>query len=175
MVARPPRQGLTVIWSVPEDTSGFAMAAMTKGTNKPLMRQVWVVLARGIMKAEGTLGRQTRFSRVAKLNGHSLLRVTLEPGHAADVRRLLARAGHPVVGDRRAGHPATNRHFEERYMLDRPFLHCTELAWTAATSMGPPLVDSSASVWESAASPLPGELTTVLARLGYLISKSGND
>ena len=82
-----------------------------------------------------------------------------------EIQRGLARMGHAVVGDARHGHAPTNRHFEEKYALDRPFLHCTRLI-LRHPSTGVPLRIENA---------LPGELMVVLGRMGYLPSKSRND
>jgi 23S rRNA pseudouridine1911/1915/1917 synthase len=94
-----------------------------------------------------------------------LLHVTLERGNVAELRRELAHHGHPIVGDRRCGHDPTNRHFEERYLLDRPFLHCVELSFSHPRTLSTIQVRSE----------LPGELGIVLARLGHLPSMSRNE
>jgi 23S rRNA (uracil1939-C5)-methyltransferase len=146
-----------LIWTAPEDTSGFAVSSR-HALPKPEPRQECLVLARGIMAARGRIGKKATYARLAKLNGHSLLRVILEHGNASDLRRDLAQRGHAVVGDRRRGHEPTNRHFEERYMLDRPFLHCVEL------SFAHPRTRSTIQVRQE----LSGELGMVLTRLSPL-------
>jgi 23S rRNA-/tRNA-specific pseudouridylate synthase len=118
-----------------------------------------------MMASRGRIGKKSIYARLAKLKGHSLLRVTVERGHVADLRRDLARRGHPVVGDRRCGHEPTNRHFEERYSLDRPFLHCAELVFSHPRTLSAIQVRSD----------LPGELGMVLTRLGHLASMSPNE
>jgi 23S rRNA (uracil1939-C5)-methyltransferase len=146
-----------LIWTAPEDTSGFAVS-FRHTLPKPEPRQECLVLARGVMAARGRIGKTATYTRLAKLNGHSLLHVILEQGNASDLRRDLAQRGHAVVGDRRRGHEPTNRHFEERYMLDRPFLHCVVL------SLAHPCTRSTIQVRQA----LPGELGMVLTRLSPL-------
>jgi 23S rRNA (uracil1939-C5)-methyltransferase len=153
------------VWSMPDDVSGFTI--WSRGSAAPCLapRQVFVVLARGRMAKRGRIGKKWTYARLAKLNGHSLLRVTIEQANASDLRRALAQSGHPVVGDRRCGHDPTNRHFEERYLLDRSFLHCVELSFSH------PRTRSTIQVQTD----LPGELGMVLTRLGHLASMSQNE
>ena len=165
VAASPPRSSdFRLAWSSSEDESGFAVWCR-EAAPRFAMRQVCLVLARGIMAARGRIGKSSTYARIAKLNAHSLLHVTTERGNAADLRRDLARMSHPVVGDRRHGHAPTNRHFEERYLLDRPFLHCVELSFSH------PRTRSTIQT----RSDLPGELGMVLTRLGHLPSMSPND
>ena len=68
--------------------------------------------------------------------------------------------GHPVVGDRRFGDHATNRHFEETHTLDRLFLHCTRLS-SAKASLGTTFeTPTDASIH----CPLSDELAALLAK-----------
>jgi 23S rRNA (uracil1939-C5)-methyltransferase len=150
-----PEGDLPLAWSAPEDASGFTVWAASSIES---VRQGWLVLARGLMAARGSVGKKTSFERLAKLNGHSLIRVMVERSNVSDLRRDLARIGHHVVGDRRCGHEPTNRHFEERYLLDRPFLHCFELSFSHPRTRQALTVRSA----------VPGDLETVLARLGPL-------
>lgn len=151
-----------VVWATPDDASGFAVWSRGAATVRLAPRQVCLVLARGMMATRGRIGKKSTYARLAKLKGHSLLRVIVVHGSVSDLRRDLARRGHPVVGDRRCGHEPTNRHFEERYLLDRPFLHCAEV------SFAHPRTSSTIQV----RSDLPGELGMVLTRLGHLASMS---
>ena len=155
--AQPPSD-TRLAWATPDDTSGFTIWSRATSAARLAPRQGWVVLARGFMARRGRIGKQSTYERLAKLNGHSLLRVEIERGNALDLRRELARRGHPVVGDRQAGHEPTNRHFEERYLLDRPFLHCLELTFAH------PRTGSTVQAHAN----LPGELGAVLSRLGPL-------
>ncbi len=145
-------------WATPGDASGFTVWSRGADAMQLVPRQVWLVLAKGMMASRGRIGKKSTFARLAKLKGHSFLRVTVERGSASDVRRDLARRGHPVVGDKRCGHDPTNRHFEERYLLDRPFLHCAELSFSHPRTRSTIQVESD----------LPGELGMVLTRLGPL-------
>ena len=98
----------------------------------------YLVLSRGITRPKGTIalplrddGRlreaRTRYRREQIVGGHSLLRVRIEHGRTHQIRRHLAALGHPVLGDARTGHAASNRHLAERFGLDRPFLHCARI------------------------------------------------
>jgi 23S rRNA (uracil1939-C5)-methyltransferase len=128
-------------------------------------RKRYVALVRGITHGKGIIRRDlrdegralratTRFTRRAIVGGHSLVRASPEEGRMHQIRRHLASIGHPLLGDARYGHPASNRHLWERAGLDRAFLHAEriELALT-----------DGARVIESA---MPADLTLVLERLG---------
>jgi 23S rRNA (uracil1939-C5)-methyltransferase len=120
----------------------------------------YVALARGIWSARGAVKRgragesapRTRYRRLEVALGQSLLEITPSVGDKQQIRRHLASIGHPLVGDSRHGHAATNRHFAERYGLDRTFLHCAriEIAIPGQTPL----------VFEA---PLAGDLASVLA------------
>jgi 23S rRNA (uracil1939-C5)-methyltransferase len=101
-------------------------------------RKEYVAGVRGIARAKGSISRpllehgraleaRTRYVRSASAGGHSLLRVAPEQGRTHQIRRHLAAIGHPLLGDLRYGHAATNRHLLERHGLDRPFLHCARI------------------------------------------------
>jgi 23S rRNA (uracil1939-C5)-methyltransferase len=153
-----PRGGdeARLVWASQEDVSGFSVWSRG-GVARLAPRQVCLILARGMMSSRGRIGKKATYARLAKLKGHSLLRVTLERGNVSELRRELARRGHPVVGDRRCGHEPTNRHFEERYLLDRPFLHQVELSFSHPRTRATIQVHAD----------LPGELGIVLNRLGH--------
>ncbi len=94
-------------------------------------RRLYLVGARGIAPAKGVVNRpvrgasaRTRYRRLAVVHGHSVLRVEAEPGRPEQIPLHLAGIGHPVLGDGRFGHAATNRHLAERHGIDRPVLHC---------------------------------------------------
>jgi 23S rRNA (uracil1939-C5)-methyltransferase len=152
------------------DTSGVCLFAKDPKFVAELARQLaasqkrYVALVRGVASAKGVVNRplreaggdvpaRTRYRRLDIAGGHSLLAIHPEQGRKHQIRRHLASLGHPVIGDRRYGHAATNRHFEERYALDRAFLHCQTISLKSADRE---------HVFESA---LPGELRTVLAAL----------
>jgi 23S rRNA (uracil1939-C5)-methyltransferase len=117
-----------------------------------------LVLCRGVTAKEGVVGRRTHFRRIARAAGHSVLRVRVRGDGDARIESDLARIGHPVVGDARHGHAPTNRHFEERYALDRPFLHCMKVEFDHPRT-GARIV---------AEGTLPGELAMVLGRTGLV-------
>jgi 23S rRNA (uracil1939-C5)-methyltransferase len=97
---------------------------------------------------------RTRYRRERVVGGHSLVSIAVAPV-APTVRRHLSAIGHPILGDARHGHAASNRHFAERHALDRPFLHCRRLA-LAHPATGRELVVECE---------LAGDLAAVLARL----------
>jgi 23S rRNA (uracil1939-C5)-methyltransferase len=128
-------------------------------------RKIFVAAARGVTPSKGAITRElredgrlyaarTRYRRLAVASGHSILRVIPEQGRTHQIRRHLAAIGHPVIGDERYGHAATNRFFEEKNGLDRAFLHCVRIEIDHPAS-GPRLVFEA---------PLPGDLRAVLER-----------
>jgi 23S rRNA (uracil1939-C5)-methyltransferase len=70
----------------------------------------------------------TRYRRASVIGGHSLLELWPEHGPKHQLRRHLASIGHAILGDERYGQESSNRHFEHRHGLDRPFLHCASLS-----------------------------------------------
>jgi 23S rRNA (uracil1939-C5)-methyltransferase len=128
--------------------------------------KIYVALVRGETTAEGTVDRSlhegkrtleatTHWKRIETLGGHSLLEVRPEEGRTHQIRRHLAAIRHPVLGDARYGHPASNRYFEEKHGLDRTFLHCARIAITHPRTRAALVVEA----------PLAGDLEGVLERL----------
>lgn len=124
----------------------------------------YLALARGVTHARGTIRRPlrdagkprpalTRYRRLEVVGGHSLLELTPERGPRRQLQRHLASIGHPILGDSRHGDGASNRHFEHRHGLDRPFLHLASLQL--------PLADGAREI----SAPLPGDLAAVLDAL----------
>jgi 23S rRNA (uracil1939-C5)-methyltransferase len=101
------------------------------GKNKP---------ARTSLTVEGALGE------------HTIVRAEPHEGRTHQIRRHLAGIGHPVLGDARYGHAATNRFMVERHGLDRTFLHAARLELRHPRT-GERLVLEA---------PLPGDLTSVV-------------
>jgi 23S rRNA (uracil1939-C5)-methyltransferase len=145
---------------------GNSLAAWTDAYGREDCVKSYLVLVRGITREKGTvrsplidrgkpLDALTRFERVEVVGGHSLLRVTPETSRKHQIRRHLAQLEHPVLGDARHGHAPSNRHFAEKYLLDRPFVHCERVEITAPAGGGR----------LSVTSPLPGDLQYVLDRL----------
>jgi 23S rRNA (uracil1939-C5)-methyltransferase len=121
-------------------------------------RVIYVAAVRGITPVKGRCQR-TRYRRVSKASGHSVLRIVAEvfdAQRAPPIGRHLASIGHPILGDERYGHAPTNRYFAEKCGLDRPFVHCARIE-LAHPDSGTPLVVEAR---------LPGDLTAVLVRMG---------
>lgn len=163
---------LTPVHSLDLGTSGACWFARRPEHAAPLERALslgeitYLALARGITHGKGKISRSlveagkprpavTRYRRRAIAGGHSLLELHPEQGRKHQLRRHLASIGHAVLGDARYGQQASNRHFEHRHGLDRPFLHCATLR--VPLERGP--VEISA--------PLAGDLAAVLASLGH--------
>jgi 23S rRNA pseudouridine955/2504/2580 synthase len=91
----------------------------------------------------------TRFRRVAGNQRYSLLRLELISGRKHQIRRQLADAGHPLIGDRRYGGPNILNQ-------QQPFLHCCTLAWPG----------SSADQRLTVTCPLPQDLQHLLSAVG---------
>jgi 23S rRNA (uracil1939-C5)-methyltransferase len=130
-------------------------------------RTVYLGAARGVTASKGTVTRdlrdggkahaaRTHYRRLAIASGHSVLRVVPEGGRPHQIRRHLAAIGHPLLGDARYGHAMTNRYFDEKNGLDRPFLHRSRLEFDHPDS----------GVRQVVESPLPGDLRAVLERMG---------
>jgi 23S rRNA (uracil1939-C5)-methyltransferase len=83
-----------------------------------------------------------------------VLRVEPEQEQTHQIRRHLAGLGHPVLGDARYGHAPSNRYFEEKFGLDRPFLHCARLELAHPRTGAPLLLEA----------PLAGDLAAVAER-----------
>ncbi len=155
-------RGMTVLLDkVDDEVSGVVLVTSEQGASAlrgtvqdPESSEAYVVLCVGKVAARGRRGGSWR--RLAVIGGHSLVRVERTALGGAPIMQELSRAGMRVVGDRRFGHEATNRYFEERHTLDRPFAHRLSVE-LASGALG--------RVWRAQA-PLPGDLATVLVRLG---------
>ncbi|HEY3817427.1 MAG TPA: pseudouridine synthase [Polyangiaceae bacterium] len=128
-------------------------------------RAVYVVAVRSVTPSKGAITRdlredgklfaaRTRYRRLAVAAGHSVLRVVPEQGRPHQIRRHFAAIGHPVLGDDRYGHAMTNRYFEEKNGLDRPFIHCVRLEFDHPDTGARHIVEAA----------LPGDLRAVLER-----------
>jgi 23S rRNA (uracil1939-C5)-methyltransferase len=140
--------------------------AWSRALHSPSARKVYVAAVRGAIPETGEVTRELRegkkarkastgYLRLALRAGHSLVEVVPGQGRTHQIRRHLSAIGHPVLGDTRYGHAATNRFFEEKHGLDRTFLHCARVELDHPTS-GKRLVIEA---------PLAGDLKTVLERL----------
>jgi 23S rRNA (uracil1939-C5)-methyltransferase len=162
-----------LLWSPDADESGaLVFGKQTLPTSnhgeRPEFLTERVALVRGVTRKRGFLGT-TQYERIDVAGGHSLVRwSTREPG--SRVRRALARIGHPVVGDSRYGDRPTNRHFEEKHTLDRPFVHCTKVEVTRRS----PRAEGVRPNQETQLvihCPLADELAAVLAKFGIDAAK----
>jgi 23S rRNA (uracil1939-C5)-methyltransferase len=142
------------------------VARWSQALGAPATRKVYLAATRGAPEASGVIDRPlteggrslratTRFEVIEVLAGHALLELSPDEGRTHQLRRHLASIGHPVLGDARYGHAPTNRHFEEKYALDRTFLHCSRI------ELAHPRTGELLRVQ----SELPGDLTTVLDRM----------
>ncbi|HTB73089.1 MAG TPA: pseudouridine synthase [Polyangiaceae bacterium] len=158
--------GLVVFARSPEYLARWQRAlseATTRATHVAAVRGITPIKGR-IPRAErpsdgGPAPPRTRYRRVSKAAGHSVLRVVAEPmdvRRAPPIRQHLASVGHPVLGDERHGHAPTNRYFAEKCGLDHTFLHCARIELTHPDSGTPLVVEA----------PLPGDLLAVLERMG---------
>jgi 23S rRNA (uracil1939-C5)-methyltransferase len=157
------------------ETSGAAFFALSQEAARRFGRLMesheiereYLALVRGRARPRGVVNRplkeqgqerfaRTRYRLLATPANHSLVAVELETGRTHQIRRHMEGIGHPVVGDDRYGHAATNRHFRERYGLVRPFLHSHRAAFEH------PFTGEIVRVRAY----LPGDLATVLARSG---------
>jgi 23S rRNA (uracil1939-C5)-methyltransferase len=162
---------LTPLQRLDLGTSGVCWFARRPELVAPLARalelgeKTYLALARGITHDKGKISRPlpdsgkraaaiTRYRRSAIIGGHSLLELRPEQEVKHQLRRHLASIGHAILGDARYGQAASNRHFEHRYGLDRPFLHCTTLRV--------PLAGGTVEI----SAPLAGDLAAVLDGLG---------
>jgi 23S rRNA (uracil1939-C5)-methyltransferase len=172
--ATPPRPGHRLLWAAAEQASGLALwskqpatfALFQKALRTPEARMRHLALAKGSSHKKGRLGDRARYERMSPGGGHSFLNLTTTQAATQTlIVCQLARIGHPLIGDPRSGHAPTNRHFEEKYALDRLFLHGSRLELEHPKTKAPLTVDL----------PLPGDLALVLERLGYLASMSRNE
>lgn len=156
------------------DTSGVCLftkraevvAAWQATFAGPDAHKHYLALVRGQVREKGRIARPivergreraavTRYRLLEKLAGHALLEITPESGRTHQIRRHLASIGHPVLGDERYGHTASNRHLVERYWLDRPFLHCASFSFAHPRTSTPLQIEA----------PLSPDLACVLERL----------
>jgi 23S rRNA (uracil1939-C5)-methyltransferase len=154
--------GVVLFARTPKD-----VAAWQRGMTGGSARKVYLAATRGVLPTKGSVTRdlrdgdtvqpaRTKYRRLSVFSGHCVARVMPEQGRTHQIRRHLSQIGHPVLGDERYGHAPTNRHFEEKYGLDRTFLHCVRFELEHPQTQARLVVES----------PLPGDLQTVLERAG---------
>jgi 23S rRNA (uracil1939-C5)-methyltransferase len=170
--ARRGLAGAAPLHRLDAETSGVCLfakraevvATWQRALAAPEARKRYAALVRGVGRGKGRVARPlrhagrdrdaaTRYRRSEVIGGHALLEITLETGRTHQIRRHLAAIGEPVLGDARHGHAASNRHFFERWFLDRAFLHCASIelahpASGAALAIEAPLAPDLAAVLE---------------------------
>jgi 23S rRNA (uracil1939-C5)-methyltransferase len=133
-------------------------ASLRAALGHPRAQFTYLALCRGIVARSGVVQRRTGYRRLARAAGHSVVAVTVRGANTTRIERDLALIGHPVIGDARHGHAPTNRHFEEKYALDRPFLHCIKVEFDHPRTGNRILAGGTVA----------SELTVVLGRLGLV-------
>jgi RluA family pseudouridine synthase len=104
-----------------------------------------------LVPAKGSYkGALTRFRPVATVGSHTLLELELITGRRHQIRRQLAEAGWPILGDTRYGGGTMPG-------LHRIFLHCHQLTFQQPATGTNVLIDS----------PLPAELQDLMQALGF--------
>jgi 23S rRNA pseudouridine1911/1915/1917 synthase len=115
------------------------------------LRDAWVSGRKAVAReGEAQKPARTRWRVRERLEGATVLEVTLDTGRQHQIRVHLAHIGLPVLGDRVYGHP-------DRQVLPapRPLLHAGHLAFAH------PMTGQRVAV----ESPLPGDFTRAVARL----------
>lgn len=141
-------------YDLPEDASG---AWVKKDAGKATELDVsGFALVKGVPRARGRLanareGKPATYQRLQVASGHSLVRFT--GIGIGELRKQMARFGHPVLGDPRHADERTNKHMFEAHGLDRLAIHVSSVRFG----------DDGSTV----TSPLPGDLTLVMRSLGF--------
>ena len=73
----------------------------------------------------------------SKGRGYTLVEVKINTGRTHQIRVQLAKAGHPVLGDTKYGHPNQNRIAKEKYGLATHLLHAHKLVFGQCREDGP--------------------------------------
>ena len=171
----PGAKNATPIHRLDADTSGVCIFA-----KDPKFVEAWsnaltagqksyVTLAQGVLREKGLIEKplpergkiktaRTELERIGSVGVHSLIFARPREGRTHQIRRHLAMIKHAIIGDERYGHRPTNRHFIEKYGLDRSFLHCASIVITNPHSQ------EKISLYCA----LPGDLNAVLARFDAL-------
>jgi 23S rRNA (uracil1939-C5)-methyltransferase len=153
-------------------TSGVCLFAKSRAHVPALVARLaqaqkhYLALVRGHVHAKGIVRaalreqgktRQaiSRYTRAERIAGHALLRVRPEHGRTHQVRKHMAAIDHPVLGDARYGDEASNRFFEHKHGLQRPFLHAWRIQLPADAGQQPIVFEA----------PLAADLAVVLASL----------
>ncbi len=119
---------------------GPALGALGRAFEAGEVDKEYLALVRGVPHKRGRVrgaedgdgpDEETSFRREDVVGGYGLLRVSPRTGKRHQIRRHLARIGHPILGDARHGEPRANRFLAETCALGRPFLHLARLAFPA--------------------------------------------
>jgi 23S rRNA (uracil1939-C5)-methyltransferase len=153
-------------------TSGVCLFAKSRAHVQSLVERLaaaqkqYLALVRGNVHPKGIVRaplreqgktRQaiSRYTRAERIAGHALVRVRPEHGRTHQVRKHRAAIDHPVLGDARYGDESSNRFFEHKHGLQRPFLHAWRIQLPAGTGQQPIVFEA----------PLAADLAVVLASL----------
>jgi 23S rRNA pseudouridine1911/1915/1917 synthase len=166
-----------IVHRLDRDTSGLLVVAKTEAAHRSLARQLsdrtlgrtyWALVHGGFREESGTIdapigrhprdrrrmaiiegGREavTDFRVVERLNGATVLELSLRTGRTHQIRVHLASIGHPIIGDTVYGRPDP--------ALGRPALHAMRLRLVHP-------VDATERTFDS---PLPPELVGARDRL----------
>lgn len=146
--------------------SGEALRRLGRAFETGTVAKEYLALVKGIPRRSGRLrvraaadtgAEETRYRLERVVGGYGLVRVFPATGRRHQIRRHLARLGHPVLGDERYGDGRANRFLAETCALARPFLHLAVLSFPD---------ENGATV--RIERPLPPELDLVLERLADL-------
>jgi 23S rRNA (uracil1939-C5)-methyltransferase len=137
-------------WDEAARPSGIVVK-LTNEASKTDYRVSYQVLARGITRRKGSLFGKGKglYQRIEIVANHSLLRIEATPESDQAIAGALAKLQHPVLGTVADG--ATARHMDERYGLQRPFIHAEVLTTTEGALL--------------AEAKLAGDLASVLHRM----------
>jgi 23S rRNA pseudouridine1911/1915/1917 synthase len=166
-----------IVHRLDRDTSGLLVVAKTEAAHRSLARQLsdrtlgrtyWALVHGGFREESGTIdapigrhprdrrrmaiiegGREavTDFRVIERLNGATVLELSLRTGRTHQIRVHLASIGHPIIGDTVYGRPDAD--------LGRPALHAMRLRLVHP-------VDGTERTFDS---PLPPELVAARDRL----------
>lgn len=154
-VGAPGRPG--IVHRLDKNTSGVLVIAKNEAAYNDLVAQfkehaiekIYLGLVRGKMENDeaiidspiarsykdrkkmgvSRMGKEavTEYKVLESYDGVSLLEVRIKTGRTHQIRVHMAAIGHPIVGDKEYGDKQLNREFEEKFGLERQFLHAVKL------------------------------------------------
>lgn len=158
-----------------------AAAALSLLFRRRRVLKSYLAVVRGYLDAQGSfddplkrggdgayLAARTDYLRLASVELHapvgkyetgrySLVRLTPHTGRHHQVRRHLAHASHPVIGDAKHGDKAHNLFFSEQLGISRLLLMATDLAFDHPFETGRVTIHA----------PMPLEVTALFRRIGW--------